>query len=65
MKKQRKIMCFPLMTGDRSDLMPSIAGRPDMMGKRTSLTVYEGMTGIDGKCIYQYKEPHLHHYCRR
>ena len=25
---------------------PSIAGRPDLMGKRTSLTVYPGMTGI-------------------
>jgi arylsulfatase len=24
----------------------SIAGRPDVMGKRTSLTVYEGMTGM-------------------
>ncbi len=24
----------------------SIAGRPDIMGKRTSLTVYEGMTGL-------------------
>jgi arylsulfatase len=24
----------------------SIAGRPDVMGKRTSLTVYEGMTGL-------------------
>lgn len=25
---------------------PGIAGRPDVMGKRTSLTVYEGMTGL-------------------
>ncbi|MGH7586041.1 MAG: arylsulfatase [Gemmatimonadales bacterium] len=25
---------------------PSIAGRPDLLGKRTSMTVYEGMTGI-------------------
>jgi len=25
---------------------PSIAGRPDLMGERTSLTVYEGMTGM-------------------
>ncbi len=25
---------------------PSIAGRPDLMGGRTSLTVYEGMTGL-------------------
>jgi arylsulfatase len=25
---------------------PAIAGRPDVMGKRTSLTVYEGMTGL-------------------
>jgi arylsulfatase len=25
---------------------PSIAGRPDLMGGRTSLTVYEGMTGM-------------------
>ena len=27
-------------------LDPSIAGRPDLMGGRTSLTVYEGMTGM-------------------
>ncbi|HRI60725.1 MAG TPA: sulfatase-like hydrolase/transferase, partial [Saprospiraceae bacterium] len=25
---------------------PAIAGRPDLIGKRTSLTVYEGMTGM-------------------
>jgi arylsulfatase len=33
---------------DRSTerLVPNIAGRPDLMGKRTSFTLYEGMTGI-------------------
>ena len=25
---------------------PAVAGRPDLMGKRTSLTVYEGMVGM-------------------
>jgi len=25
---------------------PSLAGRPDLMGRRTSLTLYEGMTGM-------------------
>src|ERR1700733_11176779 len=27
-------------------LVPEVAGRPDLMGKRKKLTVYEGMTGM-------------------
>ena len=27
-------------------MIPAMAGRPDLMGARTSLTVYEGMTGM-------------------
>ena len=33
-------------TAGRSASTPRIAGRPDLMGPRTSLTLYEGMTGI-------------------
>ena len=34
---------------------PSIAGRPDLMGKRTTLTVYEGMTGMSENAFINVK----------
>jgi arylsulfatase A-like enzyme len=37
---------FPLDDRRAERFDPSIAGRPDLMGVRKSLTVYEGMTGI-------------------
>jgi arylsulfatase A-like enzyme len=37
---------FPLDDRRVERFDPAIAGRPDLIGKRTSLTLYEGMTGI-------------------
>ncbi len=37
---------FPIDDRRSERFDASIAGRPDVMGKRTSLTLYEGMTGI-------------------
>jgi arylsulfatase len=37
---------FPLDDRRTERFIASIAGRPDLMGPRTSLTLYEGMTGI-------------------
>jgi len=37
---------FPIDDRRSERFNPTIAGRPDLMGSRTSLTVYEGMTGI-------------------
>ncbi len=45
-KEAIKNHVFPLMTGELERFNAEIAGRPDLMGKRTSLTLYEGMTGI-------------------
>ena len=32
-------------------LNAAIAGRPDLMSGRTSLTVYPGMSGLVGECV--------------
>jgi arylsulfatase len=37
---------YPLDDRRAERFDPAIAGRPDIMGKRTSLTLYEGMTGM-------------------
>jgi arylsulfatase len=37
---------FPLDDRRTERFNPAIAGRPDLIGARTSLTLYEGMTGI-------------------
>jgi arylsulfatase len=34
---------------------PAIAGRPDLLGKRTSMTLYEGMTGISENAFINLK----------
>ena len=39
-------MYCPSMIAGRNALMRAIAGRPDLMGGRTSLTVYPGMVGM-------------------
>ena len=38
--------CCPSTTASSSASIASMAGRPDLMGGRTSLTLYEGMTGM-------------------
>jgi arylsulfatase len=41
-----KYNVLPLDDRSFERLNPALAGRPDLMGKRTSLTVYEGMAGM-------------------
>jgi arylsulfatase len=46
MKEAVKYRVLPIDDRRSERFDPSIAGRPDLMGDRTSLTVYEGMTGM-------------------
>lgn len=45
-KEAIKNHVYPLDDRRSERFNPAIAGRPDLMGGRTSLTVYEGMTGM-------------------
>jgi len=44
LKEALKYSVLPLDDRSLERLNPKLAGRPDLMGGRTSLTVYEGMT---------------------
>jgi arylsulfatase len=46
LKEAEKYNVLPLDDRSFERLDPALAGRPDLMGKRTSLTLYEGMTGM-------------------
>ena len=46
---------FPIDDRRSERFDPSIAGRPDLMGSRTALTVYEGMTGISENAFINVK----------
>jgi len=46
---------FPIDDRRSERFDASIAGRPDLMGSRTSLTVYEGMTGISENAFINVK----------
>ena len=46
---------FPIDDRRSERFDPQIAGRPDLMGPRTSLTVYEGMTGISENAFINVK----------
>jgi arylsulfatase len=46
MKEAVKYSVLPIDDRSIERFNPAIAGRPDLMGDRTSLTVYEGMTGM-------------------
>jgi len=46
MKEAAKYNVLPIDDRGTERLVPEIAGRPDLMAGRTSLTVYEGMTGM-------------------
>ena len=46
MKKLLKNHVFPIDDRRSERFNPTTAGRPDLIGTRTSLTVYEGMTGL-------------------
>ncbi|WP_165235924.1 arylsulfatase [Aquisphaera insulae] len=41
-----KYKVLPIDDRGTERLLPELAGRPDLMGQRTSLALYEGMTGI-------------------
>jgi arylsulfatase len=46
LKEAVKYNVLPLDDRMLERFLPELAGRPDLMGKRKSLTLYEGMTGI-------------------
>jgi hypothetical protein len=46
LKEAVKYRVLPIDDRVFERLIPAMAGRPDLMGGRTSLTVYEGMTGM-------------------
>jgi arylsulfatase len=46
MKEAEKYYVLPIDDRGIERLNPALAGRPDLMAGRTSLTVYEGMTGM-------------------
>jgi arylsulfatase len=47
---------FPIDDRRAERFDAQIAGRPDLFGTRTSLTVYEGMTGISENAFIKHKE---------
>src|SRR6188474_2796856 len=54
-KEAAKNHVFPIDDRRSERFDASIAGRPDLMGPRTSLTVYEGMTGISENAFINVK----------
>jgi arylsulfatase len=46
MKEAAKYSVLPIDDRGIERFNPAVAGRPDLMGGRTSLTVYDGMTGM-------------------
>ena len=46
LKEAEKYHVLPIDDRSVERLDPALAGRPDLMGGRTALTVYEGMTGM-------------------
>ncbi len=55
MKEAVKYNVLPIDDRGTERFIPSVAGRPDLMGGRTSLTVYEGMTGISENAFINVK----------
>jgi arylsulfatase len=49
---------FPIDDRRAERFNAASAGRPDLMGSRTSLTVYEGMTGISENAFINVKGQH-------
>lgn len=54
-KEAAKNHVFPIDDRRSERFNPEIAGRPDLMGTRTALTVYEGMTGISENAFVNVK----------
>ena len=64
MKEAASTTCCPSTTASIERLNPALAGRPDLMAGRTSLTVFEGMTGMTRECLHQREEPVAHDHRR-
>ena len=59
-RKPSAITCCRSTTAGSSGSIPAIAGRPDLLGGRTSMTVYDGMTGIMENAFINVKGvPHI------
>ncbi len=54
-KEATKNHVFPIDDRRSERFNAALAGRPDLMGSRTSLTVYEGMTGISENAFMNVK----------
>jgi len=59
MKEAVKYHVLPIDDRTVERLNPSIAGRPDLMGARTSLTLYAGMTGMSENAFINVKNRSL------
>ena len=55
MKEAIKYRVLPIDDRSIERLNPKLAGRPDVMGDRTSLTVYSGMTGMSENAFINIK----------
>jgi arylsulfatase A-like enzyme len=51
LKEAVKYNVLPLDDRTLERFIPALAGRPDLMGKRTSLTLYNGMNVTENACI--------------
>jgi arylsulfatase A-like enzyme len=59
MKEASKYHVLPIDDRSIERLNPKIAGRPDLMGNRMSLTLYEGMTGMSENAFISVKNRSL------
>jgi arylsulfatase len=59
MKEAVKYHVLPIDDRSIERLNPKIAGRPDLMGDRTSLTLHEGMTGMSENAFINVKNRSL------
>ncbi len=59
LKEAAKYNVLPIDDRSLERLDPRVAGRPDLMGGRTSLTVYQGMTGMGENAFINVKNRSL------
>ena len=65
MKEAVKYNVLPIDDRSIERLNPKLAGRPDLMGDRTSLTLYAGMTGMSENAFINVKNRSLDDHRRR
>jgi len=56
MKEAEKYHVLPIDDRTIERTNPALAGRPDVLGDRTSLTVYEGMQGMLENTFHEHQE---------